>query len=327
MRGPIRNTCANARPWRLLCTAGGVLDVVVIGGGPAGLSAALVLGRCRRRVVVCDAGRPRNAAAQALHGYLTRDGVPPLELLRLGREELRQYDVELRAVAVADVVRAGAGYEIRLEGGDQLAARMVLVATGVRDDLPEIEGLTECYGISVHHCPYCDGWEERDRAIAVLGQGAAGTGLSLSLKTWSDRVMLCTNGRPRLGREHRAQLAAHGVPVFERRIVRVEHTAGRVQALALEDGSRVACDAVFFSSGQTLKSEFLVRLGCEISRKGTVKTDLLGQTCVPGLYVVGDASRDVQFVIVAAAEGAKAAVAINKALQASAGLAAAQVQA
>jgi thioredoxin reductase len=302
-----------------------VLDVVVIGGGPAGLSAALVLGRCRRSVVVCDAGRPRNAAARALHGYLTRDGIPPLELLRLAREELLRYDVELRSVAVTDVRRTEPAYDVHLETGERLLARKVLVATGVRDHLPDIDGMAECYGVSVHHCPYCDGWEERDRAIAVIGQGASGAGLALGMKTWSDRVVLCTNGRPRLGREHRAQLAAHGVTVVEARLARIEHTAGRAQALIGANGDRVPCDAVFFAAGQTLKSEFLGRLGCEITRKGTVKTDLRGETCVPGLYVVGDASRDVQFVIVAAAEGAKAAVAINKALQASAGLAATPV--
>jgi thioredoxin reductase len=302
-----------------------VLDVVVIGGGPAGLSAALMLGRCRRRVLVCDAGTPRNAAAEALHGYLTRDGVPPRELLRLGVGELRAYGVELRRVAVEDVVRGADGFEVRLETGERLAARAVLVATGVRDHLPEIPGLAECYGISVHHCPSCDGWEVRDRALAVIGHGAGGAALSLSLKTWSDRVTLCTNGRSRVDAPHRAQLAAHGITIVERRIARVDHRDGHVAALVLDAGDPLACDAIFFSAGQTLQSDLAARLGCEISRKGTVKTDRLGQTCVPGVYVVGDASRDVQFVIVAAAEGAKAAVAINKSLQARAGLAAAPV--
>jgi thioredoxin reductase len=299
-----------------------VLDVVVIGGGPAGLSAALLLGRCRRHVVVCDAGRPRNAAADALHGYLTRDGVPPSELLRLGREELRPYAVELRQVLVTDVVQALNGFEVHLETGERLAARTVLLATGVQDHLPEIPGLADCYGISVHHCPYCDGWEVRDRMLAVIGQGAGAAGLALSLKTWSDRVVLCTNGRARVSPDHRRQLASHGVAVVDRRITAVDHEHGRVRALKVDGGDAIACEAVFFATGQTPQSDLPKRLGCDITRKGTVKTDRLGQTCVPGLYVVGDASRDVQFVIVAAAEGAKAAVAINKLLQASAGLAA-----
>jgi thioredoxin reductase len=296
-----------------------VLDVVIIGGGPAGLSAALMLGRCRRRVVVCDAGHPRNAAARALHGYLTQDGTPPAELLRLGREELHAYGVELRQVAVTDVVPSVEGFDVHLADGGRLSARKLLVASGVRDDLPDIEGLEACYGITVHHCPYCDGWEARDRSLAVIGNGAGGAGLALSLKTWSDRVVLCTNGPPRLAPTHRERLAAHGVTMVNRRITRVEHVEGRVRAL-VTSGEPVACEAVFFAASQTLQSDLPKRLGCEVTRKGTIRTDHLGQTCVPGVYVVGDASRDVQFVIVAAAEGAKAAVSINKSLQASAGL-------
>jgi thioredoxin reductase len=301
-----------------------VLDVIVIGGGPAGLSAALVLGRCRRSVLICDAGHPRNAAARGLHGYLTRDGIAPKELLRLGREELKQYSVELREVSVSEVLCVGETFEATLETGERIAARKVLVATGVRDHLPEIDGLGDCFGISVHHCPYCDGWEVRDREIAVIGQGASGAGLSLSLKTWTDRVVLCSNGRPRLSATHRQQLDAHGIPVVTRSIARVEHTDGHVNRLIMKTGDPVSCDAVFFSGGQSPQCDLPQRLGCDLTRKGIVKTDHLGQTRVPGVYVVGDASRDVQFVIVAAAEGAKAGVAINKALQASAGLAAAQ---
>jgi thioredoxin reductase len=299
-----------------------VLDVVVIGGGPAGLSAALMLGRCRRRVLVCDAGQPRNAAARAIHGYLSRDGAAPSELLAIGREELAPYGVELRRVAVSDVVPAGDGFEIALATGERLAARKVLIATGVRDRLPRIDGIEACYGISVHHCPYCDGWEVRDRTLAVIGQGSSAAGLALSLKTWTDRVVICSNGRSRINPRQRAQLDAYAIAVLEPRISRLDHADGHVRRLVMAEGDDVPCDAVFFSTGQTLSCDFPSRLGCEITRKGTVKTDHLGQTAVPGVYVVGDASRDVQFVIVAAAEGAKAAVAINKALQAGAGLAA-----
>ena len=296
-------------------------DVVIVGGGPAGLSAALVLGRCRRRVLICDAGTPRNAASKALHGYLTRDGFPPLELLRLGREELRPYGVEFRHALVTDVVRAGAGFEVVIHHEEHVHAQAVLLATGVQDELPDVPGLAESYGTTVHHCPYCDGWEHREKALAVIGQGASAAGLALSLKTWSDRVALCSDGPPRLNRAQREQLAAQGVAVQEGLITRVEHTNGHVTAIVLADGEPIPCDGIFFSGRQSQQCDLPHRLGCEFTRKGTVKTDHLGETCVPGIFVVGDASRDVQFVIVAAAEGAKAGVAVNKALQARAGLA------
>jgi thioredoxin reductase len=296
-------------------------DVVIVGGGPAGLSAALVLGRCRRRVLLCDAGTPRNERARELHGYLTRDGMPPLELLGAGRRELTPYGIELRDVRVMGVDTNPDGFTVAMADGGTANTRTVLIASGVSDDLPDIAGLDECYGITAHHCPYCDGWEEREKAIAVIGNGASGSALALALKTWSDKILFCTNGRARLQAAHRRQLAAHDIGVHEGRIARVEHERGRVTFLALDGGDRIACDAIFMSTHQRPQCALPKVLGCDLNRQGLVKTDHLGQTRVPGLYVAGDASRDVQFVIVAAAEGAKAAVAINKALQASVGLA------
>lgn len=296
-------------------------DVVIVGGGPAGLSAALILGRCRRSVLICDAGRPRNAAARALHGYLTRDGTPPLEFLRLAGEELRQYGIESRRATVTGITCTDGGFTVTLEGGQIVRSRKVLIASGVRDDVPDVPGVAECYGITVHHCPYCDGWEVRERALVVLGQGAPAAGLALALKTWSDSVAVCTNGPSRLNRRQRDQLDERGIAIHGGAIDRVEHDNGRVRRVVLAGGGGVACDAIFFSTGQRPQSDIPRQLGCELTRKGVVKTDHLGQTRVPGLYVAGDASRDVQFVIVAAAEGAKAGVAINKALQEQAGLA------
>lgn len=296
-------------------------DVVIVGGGPAGLSAALVLGRCRRRVLLCDAGQPRNARAGALHGYLTRDGTPPLELVRLGHEELRRYGIEVQPVTVTGIEPFEDGFDVTVERGTKHRALMVLLATGVRDQLPDISGIEACYGVTVHHCPYCDGWEVRDKALAVIGNGAGAAGLALSLKTWSDRVTLCTNGRARLSRTLRDRLAAQRIEIREERLQRADHDGGHVTGLVPRHGEAIACEAVFFATGQAQQSGLPRKLGCEFTGKGTVKTDHLGQTCVRGVFVAGDASRDVQFVIVAAAEGAKAGVAINKALQARAGLA------
>jgi thioredoxin reductase len=293
-----------------------MFDVVIIGGGPAGLSAALVLGRCRRRVLVCDAGQPRNLRSQGLHGYLTRDGIAPAAFLGLAREELRQYGIVPRQETAVDIVPAGDGFEVVIEGGERLRTLTVLIASGVKDRLPDIPGLTDCYGISVHHCPYCDGWEVRDKTIVVIGAGTASpAALALSLTTWSAQVVACSNGRARIPAAHRRQLAARHVTVRGGRIARVDHQEGRVRQILFEDGGTQGCDAIFFAAPQSQQCELAQRIGCEFNRKGTVKTDLFGKTCVPGIYVAGDASRDVQFVVVAAAEGAKAGVAINTALQ------------
>ena len=295
-------------------------DVVVVGGGPAGLSAALVLGRCRRTVLLCDSGSPRNARSRALHGYLTRDGIPPLELLQIGRDELAPYGIDVRNAEVTKILVDAGSFDVSLGNGSRVTSHAVLIATGVRDDIPAVPGLADCYGITVHHCPYCDGWEVRDKTLIVLGLGQAAAGLALGLTTWSSKVSVCTNGPARIGRAQRAQLERRGIPIVERAIARLEHEEGHARRLIFANGEERPCDALFFTSGQAAHSPLARELGCDFTRKGVVKTDHLGQTCVPGVYVVGDASKDVQFAIVAAAEGAKAAVAINKALQARDGL-------
>jgi thioredoxin reductase len=296
-----------------------MFDVVIVGGGPAGLSAALMLGRCRRRVLVCDSGSPRNRSSRALHGFLTRDGIAPLDLLALGRDELKPYDVELRQTTVRDLSRLPHGFTVHTDDG-QVEARAVLLATGVRDQLPDIPGVAECFGTSAHHCPYCDGWEFRDKRIAVVGIGTSPAGLALSLRTWSSAITACTSGS-RLRPAQRDQLRNHDVAVRAGRIDRVEHDEGWLRRIMFADGGALECDAVFFTGPQHQQCDLARSAGCEFNAGGTVTTDLLGKTCVAGLYVVGDASRDVQFAVVAAAEGAKAAVGINRDLQTQAGLA------
>jgi thioredoxin reductase len=291
-----------------------MFDVLVVGGGPAGLSAALMLGRCRRRVLVCDLGEPRNRQSQALHGFLTRDGVPPRTLADLGRRELTAYGVEFRCVGVTDARRGDGYFRVALANGAEEHARYLLIATGVVDSLPAVPGVEDCYGISVFHCPYCDGWEWRDRRLLALGRGRNASALALSLRTWSHDVLLCSNGAKIIG-EARERLGRHGVTIRTERITALEHRDGLVTAVVFDDGTRVPRDAVFFTTGQHPQSELATRLGCTLTEHGLVKTGLLCDTNVPGVYVAGDASRDAQFAIVAASEGVKAAVAINKALQ------------
>jgi thioredoxin reductase len=288
-------------------------DVVIVGAGPAGLSAALMLGRCRRAVLVCDTGRPRNAASTALHGYLTRDGMPPRELLAIGRRELQTYDtVELRDVGAADAVcEQNGGFRVTLDNGQVVRSRKLLIATGVCDNLPSIDGFQEFYGRGVFHCPYCDGWEVRDQPIAIYGNGDRGVGLSLELTAWSADLVLCTDGAADISGEDRARLDRNGVAVREDRITALEGEGGSLQRIVFATGEPLARRALFFTTGQFQRSALAIRLGCEFNDKGTVRTGKYESTHLPGLFVAGDASRAVQWVIVAAAEGAEAAFAIN----------------
>lgn len=289
-------------------------DVIIVGAGPAGLSAALMLGRCRRTVLVCDTGCPRNAASKALHGYLTRDGVAPGELLAIGRKELETYEtVEFRPVEVVDArwCKDEQRFEVALASGERFRSRKLLLATGMADNLPEVDGIRELYGKSVFHCPYCDGWELRDQPLAIYGRGERGHGLALELTVWSGDLVLCSNGPCELRDNQRERLVRNGVAIREQPIARLEGRDGILQHIVFENGERLPRRGLFFTEGQFQQSHLSTALGCEFNEKGTVRTGKYETTHLPGLFVCGDASRRVQWVVVAAAEGAEAAFAIN----------------
>ena len=290
-------------------------DCIVVGGGPAGLSGALMLGRCRRTVLVCDGGEPRNARSAGLHGYLTRDGVPPDEFRRLAREELEQYPtVKFHCSEIVDAQRTSGGFTVTAAGGLRLSSRKLLLATGVADELPDIEGLQDLYGISVHHCPYCDGWEWRDQPLAIYGSGEEGYALALGLTVWSNDLVLCTGIPNSISEEQEEGLAQAGIEVREERIVRLEGTGGKLERIVFDAGEPLDRRALFVCTGQHQRSDLAAKLGCRFNDKGTVETGSHEATDVPGLYVAGDASKEAQFVVIAAAEGAQAGTAINKAL-------------
>ena len=289
-------------------------DVVIIGAGPAGLSAALMLGRCRRSVLVVDSGRNRNAPSHALHGFLTRDGTPPAEFLRLAREELAKYHtVELCSGEVVSAECGPSGrFHVCLASGEEVSARKLLLATGVVDNLPDIPGFRELYGRSVFHCPYCDGWELRDQPLAIYGRGARGAGVALELTAWSRDLVLCTDGPCEIDEEGLGRLARNGIMVREECLERLDTGEdGLLKRIVFRGGSAVERRGLFFTTGQYQHSKLLERLGCEFNEKGTVRTGKYETTHLPGLFVAGDASRAVQWVVVAAAEGAEAAFAIN----------------
>jgi thioredoxin reductase len=291
-------------------------DAIIVGGGPAGLSAALILGRCRRSVLVCDSGESRNEWSVSLNGYLTRDGIHPKEFLAIGRRELEPYGVEWKNTRVVEAACGANGwFELWTEDGEKLSAKKILIATGLKDYWPEIPGSRPFYGTSIHHCPYCDGWESRDKPLVAYGLGRVAVGLSMSLKTWSPDVTLCTDGSNRLTPEDRDKLARNSIKVRTEKITRAVGTDGHLEHLYFDKGEPIPCGALFFAMASVQRSDLPRQLNCEFTAKGVVKSDNKQKAHLTGLYLAGDADRDMQQVIVAAAEGVKAAININKELQ------------
>jgi len=286
-------------------------DVIVVGGGPAGIAGALLLGRCRRSVLVLDSGDPRNGRTMAVHGYLTREGMAPAVFHRHARAELEPYNVQWRTTTVLSISADGDGFRVGCTQGRTYRCRKVLLATGVCDHVPAIEGADACYGKSMFHCPYCDAWEVRDTPIAVLAKGRNAAHFALLLHGWSADVALFTNGPSGLLPADREHLRRAGIPVHTARITRLVHRHGLLSALALANGTVAARSSLFFATGFKQHCELPAMLGCRLYRTGTVITDRKQGTGVPGVYVAGDAAIGTHFVSVAAAEGAKAAVAIN----------------
>ncbi|HEX2605954.1 MAG TPA: NAD(P)/FAD-dependent oxidoreductase [Flavisolibacter sp.] len=291
-------------------------DCIIIGGGPAGLNAGVVLGRCRRRVLLFDSSVYRNQYSHGMHNYLTRDDILPSEFLRIAREELQKYSVQLINKLVVSARKNEEGiFVVRDENGNLYHSKKLLVATGLTDNIPEVEGFKEFYGTSVFHCPYCDGWEVRDRKIGIYARNKEGWELALALKGWSPQVTLYTDGKNKVKPEQEAQLNANGIQVVRWPMARLQGTDGQLEKIVFKNGEEAPCDAIFFVNGYTQHCNLAETFGCEMSRKGVVVTNRFQQTNIEGLYVAGDAARDMHFVVVAAAEGAKAGVIINKELQ------------
>lgn len=286
-------------------------DVIIIGGGAAGLNAALVLGRCRRSVLVFDSNQRRNAVSHALHGFLSRDGLPPQELLRIGREQLLPYGVEIVDTEISNAKQRDTLFEVITAQGQVFKSRKLLLATGIVDNLPELTGFHEFYGVSAFHCPYCDGWESRDKRIVAYAKGKQIADYALTLRPYSADLILCTNGPCDLNADERARLVRNGIPLVEKQVDRLEGANGQLTRVVFADGEAIERDVLFFHLGQKQRSQLAAQLGCKVSDEGGVQADPDCTTKIPGLFIAGDATRDVQQLIVAAAEGVKAAFAVN----------------
>jgi thioredoxin reductase len=282
-------------------------DVVVVGGGAAGLSAALVLGRARRRVALIDGGAPRNAPAAHMHGFLSRDGMPPSELLAVGRDEATTYGVEL----IADrVVSVEPGFTVGLAGGEVVAARRLLLATGATDGFPEIPGLKERWGRDFLHCPYCHGWEVRDQPLGVLGVGAGSVEHAQLIRQWSDDLIFFAHTYP-LTESEREQLEARGIRIVEGEVRRLTIEGDRLRGVVLENGRRIERAALFVRPEiRPRPTSLLNHLGCEVDDHGFVLVDGVGRTSVSGIWAEGNVANPRAQVITAAGEGSAAAISI-----------------
>src|SRR6188768_1550414 len=291
-------------------------DVVIAGAGPAGLSAALILGRACRSVLVCDRGTPRSWASKRMYAYLSRDSIEPAKFRQIGRRELARYPaVELRDTEVMQAKRRGVRhFEITLASGARVACRKLLIATGMMDILPAIQGFEQFFGRTAFQCPYCDGWEMRGKALAVYGRRQRGFEMARALTAWTQDIVLCTDGRANFTLADRRQLARSRIRVVVKRIDALEGSRGRLQYVRFRDGERLARDGMFFNTPSRAQSKLAESLGCRYSRHGGVLCGQYEATSVPGVFVAGNIIRDVQLSIVAAAEGARAAFGINRAL-------------
>jgi thioredoxin reductase len=287
------------------------LDAIVVGAGPAGLSAALVLGRARRQVLVLDTGRPANVKSSSIGGLLGQSGVAPVELRRAGREQLVDLpSVELREAAVIDADTTVDSVSVSLSDGSTLSARALVLAHGLSYEPPALPGIEPLWGRSVFHCPFCDGWEVRDRALAVHGNGPEAVRSALVVSSWSSDVALLTDGPPQFDDADRAVLDAVGVRVREEPIRRLEGHDGGLERIEFASGPVEECDALFVRTRRGQPNGLAEGLGCELSAGGTIVTDGDGRTNRRGVYAAGDtATESLRSVAAAIGTGSRAALA------------------
>lgn len=298
------------------------IDCVIVGGGAAGLSAALVLGRARRRILVVDSGQQSNLSAHGIGGLLGFDGRSPAELYAAGRAELRAYpSVEVRDGTVVDAIAAEGGFTVELADAARVNTKRIVLATGMEYRPPALAGLSELWGGSVFHCPFCHGWEVREQPLAVCANGERGVHSALLLRGWSDDVVLLTNGPADLNAEQAEKLSAAGVSVDDRAIASLAGADGQLTDVVFADGARLPRRGLLVATTLHQRSSLAARLGAEFNPPGPVavdalKTDPFCRTTVPGVFAAGDVSAQMPQVAAAVAAGSLAGAAVMQTLMA-----------
>lgn len=292
-----------------------IWDVIIVGGGPAGSAAAMVLARMRRRVLILDDGQPRNKQSHGMHNYLSRDGALPADFLKLAHMELVMYSVAHVRVRATKAVKLDENlFELTDALHKTYRSKRLLIATGVTDNIPDVPGMKELWGKGVYHCPYCDGFELCNKKIGLYAQNFCGFGMALSLQHLSREIILFTDGAGYLKRAQVAELEKRGIKVISKRLKALSCDKDRLTCVTMQDDSSEPCDAVFVHHGHKVNNDLMIQLGARMSRRGAVITNRKQECSIPGLYIAGDAAIDLHFVAVAAAEGTKAAVAIHDSL-------------
>lgn len=296
-------------------TDGKSFDVIIIGGSYTGLSAAMTLGRSLRNVLIIDSGKPCNRQAPHSHNFITQDGETPKEISEKAKAQVLKYDTVKFLNGLATSGRKTEnGFEIKTQSGDTFNAKKLLFATGITDLMPDIKGFAECWGISVLHCPYCHGYEVKQRNIGLLGNGDVGFELCRHISNWTKQLTLYTNGKSTLTAEQMQKIKKHAIEIVEHEISAFEHTNGNIQNIVFTDKSKRQADAIFTKVDFKQHCDIPQQLGCELTEPGYIKIDDFYKTNIHGLFAAGDNTSMFRAVSIATSAGTKAGIFINKEL-------------
>lgn len=290
-------------------------DVIIIGGSYSGLAAALALGRALKQVLVIDSGQPCNAPTPYSHNFLTQDGNTPKGIAALGKQQVAQYpNVEFFNGSASNGTKTERGFEIRVATGEKFQASKVIFATGIKDSIPQIEGFEACWGISVLHCPYCHGYEVRNTATGILGNGDYAFELAKMITNWTNNLTIYTNGQATLTIAQLVKLQKHNIKVVEKEITKLNHNAGHLKNIAFTDGTTVTLTALYSPRPFVQHCTIPELLGCDMTEEGYIKVDGFQETTVDGVYACGDNTTRMRTVANAVAMGTTAGMAASKKL-------------